>query len=446
MTLTQVAVGDGRFVSDVSPPEGELGGVSLPVDLLREFSLDGTVVLASDVPSTNTSKAEAIAGSRGWRLVKAPDAETAAWVTAIQRTSLVIVAASSAAVARSMVQAARRSSSAPILVVGEHSSTHRVEILAEGADLFVGAGVSEAELHACIVALLRRAGETWQPAVRFLSGGTVQVDLWTRRCVVAATPVALSPTEFQLLVYLMRHANQALSTHKIVQRVWHNWGYADGLNTLRIHISRLRRKLGETPDGSSCIRSVRGVGYEFTHSVLEVGDGPAHEGSRNLGELTLSTLILEVAGQLESQPLATAVEYVVDALVGRVGCDAAAVFRRQGERLMLVAERGNTDRWREEMSGGIPLRPGYAQVHALQTAQPAQYADIGSSNRQCSETAKILSRDGFHSCLFLPIVSNSVAWGGLGLASRARRPFDPVVTTFCSAVASLLSLAVSRPE
>jgi DNA-binding winged helix-turn-helix (wHTH) protein len=400
---------------------GELGGISTAAELLRHVSLTGSVVLAASDTSPDSELIEEICAEHAWHLVKVGDPEAAGWASTIQKTSLLVVVGSSNDFALAVTKAVRRSTS----------------------DLVLPVGLPSHELSAQLIALLRRATETWQPTVRFLSAGELQVDLWARQCAVADQPVALSPTEFELLVYLMRHAHQAIPTGKIVQRIWHNWGYADGLNALRIHISRLRRKIDAVSATPAYIRSIRGVGYQFTQSVLEVGDGPNEDAVQQLSELTLSSLILDIARQLQTRPVATAADFVVEMLVRHAGCDAAAVFRSEHDRMVLVAERGNSAEWREAMRDGVPLRSGFAQVHAAQTAQPTQIADIGLMARQYSETARILSRDGFHSCLFLPIVDEVAGgWGGLGLASRTQRPFDPAVTIFCSAVASLFSLAV----
>jgi DNA-binding response OmpR family regulator len=437
------SVGIATASSDV--PAGrlrELGGVSVPADLFRTVGVDGTVVLARAMPSDDADVLREIATQHRWRLVDVADPDAASWATNIQKTSLVLVVGPDPAFTLGVLKAIRRSTSAPAVAVGLSNSGNRVSALREGADLVLPGGLSSDELHAHLVAVLRRATETWEPTVRYLTSGQIQVDLWSRTCIVAGRPVELSPVEFQLLVYLMHHAHQAIPAHKIVQRVWHNWGYTEGLNTLRIHVSRLRRKLSIQPEIAGYIRSIRGLGYEFTQSVLQIGDGTGEQNSQPLNELGLSSLILDIARTLQTQPIATAAEYVVEALTSTVGCDASAMFHQQGDRMVLVAERGNSDRWREAMRDGIPLESGYAQVHALQTAQPTQIADISTMSPQYASTAEILSRDGFRSCLFLPIVTHSGPWGGLGLASRASRPFDATMTTFCSAVASLFSLAV----
>jgi transcriptional regulator with GAF, ATPase, and Fis domain len=240
----------------------------------------------------------------------------------------------------------------------------------------------------------------------------------------------------------MRHPRRTLPRPALVRRLWGAAGGAGDLNALRIQVSRLRRKITSPYRAAPLIRSVRGVGYEFTENVLELG-AQAGGGPSDPAAPALPRSVLEVARGLITRPgTAGAAAFLTEALVGTVGCDAAAVFRLRAHRLELVAERGNTERWRSVIGVGVPLRSTFAQVDAIETRQPTQVADIQGGPYRYTETARALADDGFHSCLFVPIVSATGTWGGLGLASRSRRPFDPAATTFCVAAAAMFSLAV----
>jgi len=238
----------------------------------------------------------------------------------------------------------------------------------------------------------------------------------------------------------MRHPHQALPAGKIVQRVW-GTGYATDLNALRIHVSRLRRKLSLPDTDTGIIRSVRGVGYEFAANVLEMGDGSSPEIADH-HNLALAQRLLAAGRSIPASSPADAASYVTDTLVESGGCDAAAIFELRGQWLVLVAERGNSARWKQTIAGGVPLRSNFAQAHAITTQRPTQVADIQLRAQPYTETARILAEDGFHSCLFVPILGDDGTWGGLGLASRSRRPFDPVVTTYCIAMASMFGVVV----
>lgn len=337
----------------------------------------------------------------------------------------------------------RRSCDAPIIVVGDLDPMIRVRVLTDGADLALPTGLDQSALGAQIIALLRRVSDTWEPTVRYLSAAELHVDLWARTCLLDGAELNLSPTEFRLLAYLMRHPHRALPRFRIVRTLWGSAGGPGDTNALRIQISRLRHKITVAGRPTPLIRAVRGVGYEFTENVLEMGDDVSGAAAR-LSSLTMPRTVLDIARRLPRGSQAAAAEFLTTTLVTSAACDAAAIFRRGGGLMHLVAERGNTARWRELIAGGVPLRSSFAQVHAFETNQPTQIADIVGGSHGYRETTRALAADGFHSCLFVPIFSGSTAWGGLGLASRSRRPLDPAVTTFGVAIAAMFSLVI-RP-
>jgi two-component system, OmpR family, response regulator len=74
----------------------------------------------------------------------------------------------------------------------------------------------------------------------------------------AGTPVDLSPTEFRLLAYLMRHQGTVVSRTQLLHGVW-GWGYTGQAQVVETYVSYLRRKLG--PLGPPLIHTRRGIGY-----------------------------------------------------------------------------------------------------------------------------------------------------------------------------------------
>jgi DNA-binding response OmpR family regulator len=125
------------------------------------------------------------------------------------------------------------------------------------------------------VALLERAltslrfaaerQETVSSAERFLQAPDVTVDTLRRLAVVHGQPVDLTPTEFEILTYLMRHQDRIVSCRELVAHVH---GYElderDARPLLRAHIHRLRHKLERDPSDPGVIRTVRGCGYIIT--------------------------------------------------------------------------------------------------------------------------------------------------------------------------------------
>jgi two-component system OmpR family response regulator len=74
----------------------------------------------------------------------------------------------------------------------------------------------------------------------------------------AGTDLELSPTEFRLLAYLMRHAGRVLSRDQLLENVW-GWAHSGNSQVVETYISYLRRKLD--PLGPPLIHTQRGVGY-----------------------------------------------------------------------------------------------------------------------------------------------------------------------------------------
>lgn len=75
-------------------------------------------------------------------------------------------------------------------------------------------------------------------------------------------PVKLSAKEFEVLCFLARHANQVLTREQIFESVW---GFEDigNLNTVTVHIKKIREKIENDPSNPEFIRTVWGVGYKF---------------------------------------------------------------------------------------------------------------------------------------------------------------------------------------
>ncbi|MGW0523509.1 response regulator transcription factor [Crossiella sp. NPDC003009] len=127
-----------------------------------------------------------------------------------------------------------------------------------GADDYVAKPFRLAELMARIRALLRRRS----PGTLEASG--VRLDLAARRVLVDGHEVTLANKEFELLRVLMQRAGQVVSRDDILEEVW-NDPELRGSKTLDMHISWLRRKIGDTQGGNTerRIATVRGVGFRF---------------------------------------------------------------------------------------------------------------------------------------------------------------------------------------
>jgi DNA-binding response OmpR family regulator len=424
-------------------PRG-LGGIGQPEELLRRLTLDGVVLVAAAAPSEIAAKVRLLCVDKGWSVVDAGTPDRASWAAGARKTSLVVVTGTDPGFVLQTVAAVRRSTTSSLAVFAQLSAAERKAALSAGADLVLSSSLDADELGEHLEALLRHASDTWEPQVRYLTSASLVVDLWARECQLDDQALRLSRTEYELLLFLMRYPRQVIPIEKIIQRVWGSRAYHHQINAARIAISRLRTKLTPAAASQPFIMSVRGIGYKFDGPVLEIGDGASGAHGSELGNLRLSTLVLDVAAALQERSFAVAAQYSIDTIVSATGGSAGAIFYLAGGRIYMLAERGNPAQFRELMRAGVPVR-GRAEVHSLDLHQATQVGDISHLAR-ASETVKVMSLHGFRSYLYVPLISSGRKWGGLRLASRATRPFDPLVTTFCSAVGAMLSMKLQNPE
>lgn len=131
-----------------------------------------------------------------------------------------------------------------------------------GADDYQAKPFRLAELLARIRALLRRGPSAAQDESAVRPAGDVRVDVAARRAWRAGRELALTPREFDLLALLVSCAGQVLRREHIMGEVWDvNW--FGTTKTLDVHVSSLRRKLGDDAEAPELLTTVRGVGLRF---------------------------------------------------------------------------------------------------------------------------------------------------------------------------------------
>jgi two-component system OmpR family response regulator len=146
-----------------------------------------------------------------------------------------------------------------IFLTARDTSSDTVTGLTLGGDDYVTKPFSVEALVARVRAVLRRAS---RPAAggddSVLRAGDLELDesRWSVRR--AGVPVELSPTEFRLLAFLMRHQGRVLTRSQLLENVW-GWDYAGQSQIVETYVSYLRRKLD--PLGPPLIHTQRGVGY-----------------------------------------------------------------------------------------------------------------------------------------------------------------------------------------
>ena len=158
----------------------------------------------------------------------------------------------------------RESSKTPIIILtalGEESD--KVQAFDLGADDYLTKPFGVGELMGRIKAVLRRA--RWlEPSSNEerLVRGEICVDMERHLVTVKDSPVDLTPTEFNLLVYLLKHAGRVLSHRAILQNVW-GAEYSNEAEYLRVYIGRLRQKIETDGVNPQHLFTEHGMGYRF---------------------------------------------------------------------------------------------------------------------------------------------------------------------------------------
>ncbi|MDI3384643.1 response regulator transcription factor [Streptomyces sp. B-S-A8] len=155
----------------------------------------------------------------------------------------------------------RAVSEIPVIVAtARDEEPDMVALLDAGADDYIVKPFGAAQLDARIKAVLRRLGGP-QEAEPLRVGG-LRVDLAGRKVALDGRTLDLTPREFDLLAHLARRAGQVVSRRELLAEVWQQpLGGAD--KTVDVHLSWLRRKLGETAQRPRYLHTVRTVGVKL---------------------------------------------------------------------------------------------------------------------------------------------------------------------------------------
>jgi two-component system OmpR family response regulator len=147
----------------------------------------------------------------------------------------------------------------PILMLTAKSGEYdEAEALDTGADDFLRKPFSFVVLLARLRALLRR-GSPERPAVILV--GTLSLDPSARLVRRGETEIDLTPREYSLLEFLMRHPSEVLPKSEIVGHVW-DWDFEGDFNVVEVYVGYLRKKI-DAPFGLRSLQTVRGAGYRL---------------------------------------------------------------------------------------------------------------------------------------------------------------------------------------
>jgi two-component system copper resistance phosphate regulon response regulator CusR len=150
-----------------------------------------------------------------------------------------------------------RGNTTPVLVLtAQDAVDFKVQALRSVADEYVTKPFAFEELLARVEALGRRPKEIRSPVLRV---GDLELDTETREVKRSGEPIELTPKEYTVLEYLMRHTGRVMSRTLITEYAW-DYHFDPGTNIVDVVINRLRKKVDSTHP-QKLVHTVRGVGY-----------------------------------------------------------------------------------------------------------------------------------------------------------------------------------------
>jgi len=227
---------------------------------------DSTILLIEDEPQVRRVLRAALS-AKGANVIDAQTGEEALDLLRERTVDLVLLDVNTSGMGGIETGRAIRSGwDVPIIVISvRDSDREKVEALDAGADDFVSKPFSIDELMARIRAVLRRTGFATDTTPRHISAPDLEVDFDERRVIAHGAPVRLTPTEFDILRYLVAQANKPVPHRRILQAIW-GPEYGDQIEYLRVFINQLRKKIEPPGAKPTFITTEPRIGYRF---VLE---------------------------------------------------------------------------------------------------------------------------------------------------------------------------------
>jgi len=165
----------------------------------------------------------------------------------------------------------RSATQIPIIVLSVRGEERtKVQALDAGADDYVTKPFGIEELLARVRASLRRAPSAESEAVSSIEAGDFRIDLAAHRVTVRRKEVHLTPKEFDLLVYLVRHAGKVVTHRALLSTIWGGQS-TEQVEYLRVFVGQLRKKLEPESSSPRYIVTEPWVGYRFEPGEIKEG-------------------------------------------------------------------------------------------------------------------------------------------------------------------------------
>jgi two-component system KDP operon response regulator KdpE len=222
--------------------------------------MSGARILVVDDEPALRRTLQANLGARGYDVTAVETGEAALQQAGVQMPDLVILDLLLPGLSGlDVCRALRATSEVPILVLSARGEEQtKVQALDLGADDYLTKPFGMDELLARVRALLRRLGATSTAGT--LQIGALAVDLDARQVWRDGRALDLTPREFDVLAFLMRHAGKVVTHRLLLAEVW-GPQYKCETQYLRVFINRLRAKIGDDPAHPRYIATEPGVGY-----------------------------------------------------------------------------------------------------------------------------------------------------------------------------------------
>ncbi len=223
-----------------------------------------TIMVIDDEPQIRRVLRASL-NSQGAKVVDAPNGEDALELLRQRTVDLVLLDLNMPGMGGfETCRAIRNAWDMPIIVVSvRDSDKDKVQALDAGADDYVSKPFSFDELMARIRAALRRSGFATDTAAKRVVVPGLEIDFETRRVLAGGNLVRLTPTEFDILRYLIAHANKPVPHRKLLQAIW-GPEYGEQIEYLRVFINQLRKKIEPSASKPTFIQTEPRIGYRFS--------------------------------------------------------------------------------------------------------------------------------------------------------------------------------------